>query len=160
MSGMPGSSPPAGVDGGLFIGLMSGTSVDGIDAALVRFSPALQLLHARTYPLPDALASRVLQVSQASAQLSLDDIGDLDTRLGMALADAAQAVLEESRTGPDEVRAIGSHGQTLRHHPGGEAPFTLQAGDANVIAERTGITTVADFRRRDVASLNRAPRMW
>jgi len=137
---------------GLFIGLMSGTSVDGIDAALVRFAPMPRLLHARTYPLPDALAAQVLRVSQAQAPVTLDAIGELDTRLGQALAQAANRLLEDSGTAPQAIRAIGSHGQTLRHRPVGEAPFTMQLGDGNLIAELTGITTVADFRRRDVAA--------
>ena len=152
MPGRNGEHEPAGLAGGLFIGLMSGTSVDGIDAALVRFSPQPTLLHARTYPLPEAVAARILAVSQSDGRLALDELGELDTRLGMALAEAANALLRESGNDAAEIVAIGSHGQTLRHRPSGEAPFTLQAGDANVIAERTGITTVADFRRRDVAA--------
>ena len=153
MPRLPASPEPADSnDGGLFIGLMSGTSVDGIDAALVRFAPQLQLMFARTYPLPEALAAQVLEISQARVAISLDNIGELDTRLGQALAGAANALLTDSQTERATVRAIGSHGQTLRHQPSGTAPFTLQAGDGNVIAEATGITTVADFRRRDVAA--------
>ena len=152
---------PAVDDGGLFVGLISGTSVDGIDAALVQFDPihgggahAPTLRFARTYPMPEALAHDVLALSQAAAEaaLPLDAVGELDTRLGQAFADAAQALLRDSGTDPASVRAIGSHGQTLRHRPSGVAPFTLQLGDASWIAERTGIDTVADFRRRDVAA--------
>ncbi|MEO7252266.1 MAG: anhydro-N-acetylmuramic acid kinase [Arenimonas sp.] len=153
MAELPASPQPADSDdGGLFIGLMSGTSVDGIDAALVRFAPTLQLLFARTYPLPEALATQVLEISQARVAISLDNIGELDTRLGQALANAANALLRDSDTDRTSVRAIGSHGQTLRHKPSGSTPFTLQSGDGNVIAEATGIATVADFRRRDVAA--------
>ena len=137
---------------GLFLGLMSGTSVDGIDAALVAFDPAPRLVFARTYPMPTDLADDVLRLSQAGALLSLDDVGALDTRLGQAFAHAASQLLEDSGVPRSQVRAIGSHGQTLRHRPSGDAPFTLQLGDANVIAERTGLLTVADFRRRDVAA--------
>jgi len=144
--------PEKPADGGLFIGLMSGTSVDGIDAALVSFDPSPRLVAARTYPWPEALAAEILRLSQAHGAALLDEIGALDARLGDAFARAANALLEESGTDPDAVVAIGSHGQTLRHHPHGDAPFTLQLGDAHVIAERTGIATVADFRRRDVAA--------
>ena len=152
-SAAPGrNNEPAVVDGGFFIGLMSGTSVDGIDAALVEFSPAPRLLFARTLALPESVRTQVLRVSQADALISLDDLGELDTALGRALAEAAIAVLQASGRRPEEVLAIGSHGQTLRHRPFGNAPFTMQVGDANVIAEKTGITTVADFRRRDVAA--------
>ena len=152
MAASRGTPGPAVHDGGLFIGLMSGTSVDGIDAALLRFAPRLELLHARTYPLDPALAAEVLRLSQARAEVHLDDLGRLDTRLGEALAQAATTLLAEAGVPAEAVAAIGSHGQTLRHGPGGAHPFTLQLGDGNRIAERTGITTVADFRRRDVAA--------
>ncbi len=145
------SSKPAG-DSGLFVGLMSGTSVDGIDAALVRFEPQPRLLLARTYPLPAQLAEQVLRCSQRDALVSLDTLGMLDTLMGRALAEAVNALLLEAGTQPAQIRAVGSHGQTLRHRPTGDAPFTLQVGDPNTIAELTGITTVADFRRRDVAA--------
>jgi anhydro-N-acetylmuramic acid kinase len=131
---------------------MSGTSVDGIDAALVAFEPMPRLLRGRTFPMSDALSAEVLRVSQSAAAMSLDALGALDTRLGQAFADAANALLKESGVDAAAVRAIGSHGQTLRHRPSGDAPFTMQLGDAHVIAERTGIVTVADFRRRDVAA--------
>ena len=149
------SSPdpgPAVDDGGLFVGLISGTSVDGIDAALVRFGARPELVFARTYPMPEALAQQVLHLSQSQATLSLDDVGELDTRLGQAFADAALSLLRDAGVAAAALRAIGSHGQTLRHRPSGPAPFTLQLGDANWIAERTGVDTVADFRRRDVAA--------
>ena len=137
---------------GLFIGLISGTSVDGIDAALVEFGTAPILHFARTYPMPDALAQDVLTLSQSHGNASLDSIGQLDTRLGEVFADTALRLLADSGTDASAVRALGSHGQTLRHRPSGDAPFTMQLGDANIIAERTGIATVADFRRRDVAA--------
>ena len=143
---------PAGADGGLFIGLMSGTSVDGIDAALVRLSPLPCLLLARTFPMPALLAAQVLELSQSKTPVALDAIGELDTRLGTAMAGAVNALLEAGEFSPSAITAIGSHGQTLRHRPFGDAPFTMQLGDGNVIAELTGITTVADFRRRDVAA--------
>ncbi|CAN5325712.1 anhydro-N-acetylmuramic acid kinase [soil metagenome] len=143
---------PAVADGGLFVGLISGTSADGIDAAVVRFGAHPELLFARTYPMPHALVAQVLHLSQAQATLSMDAVGELDTRLGQAFADTASALLRDGGIDAGAVRAIGSHGQTLRHRPVGDAPFTLQLGDANWIAERTGIDTVADFRRRDVAA--------
>jgi anhydro-N-acetylmuramic acid kinase len=142
---------PAGT-GGLFLGLISGTSVDGIDAALVAFDPAPRMVFGRTYPLPADLAAEVLRLSQAAAQLSLDEVGRLDTRLGQAFATAARQALHDAGVAATAVTAIGSHGQTLRHDPRGPAPFTQQLGDANVIAEATGLLTVADFRRRDVAA--------
>jgi len=93
-----------------------------------------------------------LQMSQSNAAISLEQVGHLDTALGQAFADAVSAFLAKNGINPSHVRAIGSHGQTVRHNPHGDQPFTLQLGDANIIAERSGITTVADFRRRDVAA--------
>lgn len=148
----PRANAPAVTDGGLFLGLISGTSADGIDAALVRFQPTVQVLFGRTYPLPEALRAQVLALSQAEARISLDDVGRLDTRLGQAFAAVALQALADAGVAAADVAAIGSHGQTLRHDPNGDAPFSQQFGDASVIAERTGITTVADFRRRDVAA--------
>ena len=148
----PDDTPPAGTPGGLFLGLISGTSVDGIDAALVAFEPAPRIVFARTYPYPDDLRVDVLRWSQAQAQVALDDIGRLDTRLGRMFAGVARQALADAGVCAQDVRAIGSHGQTLRHDPRGAAPFSQQLGDASVIAEATGITTVADFRRRDVAA--------
>jgi anhydro-N-acetylmuramic acid kinase len=152
MSDAPATTRPAGTDGGLFLGLMSGTSVDGIDAALVRFTPGPQLLFARTYPLAEALAAEILAISQAQRPTSLDAVGELDVRLGQALAAAVKQLLGDAGVPAASITAVGSHRQTVRHRPAGAAPFTMQLGDGNVIAEHTGITTVADFRRRDVAA--------
>lgn len=142
-----------GGDEGLFLGLISGTSADGIDAALVRFEAGGPVLVAgRIFAYDAALRSELLALSQAAGEVSLDAFGRLDSRVGAAFADAAATLIEDSGADRDSIRAIGSHGQTLRHDPTGAWPFSLQIGDANVIAERTGITTVADFRRRDVAA--------
>lgn len=141
----------------LFLGLMSGTSADGIDAALVRFEGSgtalrCELVHARTLPWDAALRSALIALGQGADSVSLDELGALDSRAAMAFADAALTVLEEAGIPRGRVRAIGSHGQTIRHRPHAEPPFTWQLGDGNVVAERSGITTVADFRRRDVAA--------
>lgn len=149
---LPSNPQPAGDAGGLFLGLISGTSADGIDAALVAFDPAPRLLFGRTYPYAPDLAADVLRLSQAEARISLDEAGRLDTRLGQAFARVALAALADSGIAAARVTAIGSHGQTLRHDPRGATPFTQQFGDASLIAEATGLTTVADFRRRDVAA--------
>ncbi len=140
------------MDPGLFVGLISGTSADGIDAALVRFTPAPELLLGRTYSYPDVLRADLLAHSQQQEPLDLDAVGALDHRIGAAFAAAASALLGEARMAADAVTAIGSHGQTLRHRPFGPTPFTLQLGDPTLLAERLGITVVADFRRRDVAA--------
>ena len=137
----------------LYLGLISGTSADGIDAALVSFDQGLPQLRASlTYPSPDALRQRVLSVAQDLAPFDLDAFGRLDVAVGRHFAQAASALLQTSGTTPSQVRAIGSHGQTVRHRPGGDEPFTLQLGDPTVIAEHCGIDVVADFRRADVAA--------
>jgi len=137
----------------LYLGLISGTSADGIDAALVRFvDHRPQLVAARMHPWPEDLRASILAVAQDEARLDLDAYGRLDVAIGQCFADAAQTLLRESGIGRAQVRAIGSHGQTLRHRPTGPYPFTLQVGDPAVIAERCGIDVVADFRRADVAA--------
>lgn len=136
----------------LFIGLISGTSADGIDAALVRFAPELEVVATRTSPYPGGLRERVLALASSDARIALDDYGRLDVEIGHAFAQATLSLLDETGIDAQAIAAIGSHGQTVRHRPDGAHPFSLQIGDACVIAERTGITTVADFRRADVAA--------
>ncbi|MDO5506606.1 MAG: anhydro-N-acetylmuramic acid kinase [Pseudoxanthomonas suwonensis] len=139
------------------IGLMSGTSADGIDAALVRFRDEdgrlqAELLGTHTEPWDEALRTRLIALGQGGALESLDELGLLDARVGEAFAAAANALLHQAGVAADAVAVIGSHGQTIRHRPAAEHPFSMQIGDAARIAERTGITTVADFRRRDIAA--------
>ena len=141
----------------VFIGLISGTSADGIDAVAARFSDSpdglgVETLGACIVPYEASLRAEVLRLSQQAEAVSIDALARLDHRLGLAFANAARTVMKEAGLSPGKVAAIGSHGQTLRHDPNGEYPFTWQIGDPNLIAERTGIATVADFRRRDVAA--------
>ncbi|HEV7123288.1 MAG TPA: anhydro-N-acetylmuramic acid kinase [Rhodanobacter sp.] len=137
----------------LYVGLISGTSADSIDAVLVRFDGDLpQTLAHHAHPWPPQLRERLLAVAQDEAELDLDAWGRLDVEIGYHFADAARGLLAQSGTAATAVRAIGSHGQTLRHRPAGDYPFTLQLGDPSVIAERCRIDVVADFRRADVAA--------
>ncbi|HEY8682814.1 MAG TPA: anhydro-N-acetylmuramic acid kinase [Rhodanobacter sp.] len=137
----------------LYLGLISGTSADSIDVALVDFAggmPRVQATHA--HPWPTALRERMLVLAQGEAALDLDAFGRLDVEIGHCFADAALQLFAQCGIPAQTVRAIGSHGQTLRHRPTGEYPFTLQLGDPCVIAERCGIDVVADFRRADIAA--------
>ena len=141
----------------LYLGLMSGTSADGIDAALVRFEGEgralrCQLVHGRTFAWDEATRIRLVALGQGADTVSLDALGALDATVALAFADAALALLQDAGVPRGRVRAIGSHGQTIRHRPRADPPFTWQLGDGHVIAERSGIDTVADFRRRDVAA--------
>lgn len=135
----------------MYLGLISGTSADGIDAALLRFEPHPQLIAARTWAYPADLRARLLALMH-SQTLSVDEFGALDAEVGEAFAAAATRLIEAAGIERSGVRVIGSHGQTVRHRPGLAHPFSLQIGDPNRIAERSGICTVADFRRRDIAA--------
>lgn len=141
----------------LYIGLMSGTSVDAIDSALVSCrGDDVRLLGTHQHDLPPSLRERIAAISH-SGENEIERMGPLDRELGQLFAEAALELAEKSGKRPGQIRAIGSHGQTIRHRPpsgggAGAVSFTLQLGDPNTIAEETGITTVADFRRRDIAA--------
>lgn len=138
----------------LFIGLMSGTSLDGIDAVLADFgAPHPLIIACHTTPFPRQVETDIRDLCLPGDD-HLDKLGATDQRLGELFAAAALNLLAQTNLNPDDVAAIGCHGQTVRHRPTAAiagAPFTLQIGDPNLVAARTGITTVADFRRRDMA---------
>lgn len=137
----------------LFAGLISGTSMDGVEAVLLDVGPqSLAVRGAIHHDYPAALTARLKAIVAAPAACGLDELGAVDAEVGEVFAAAALALLHATGTAPEAVRAIGSHGQTLLHRPRATLPFTLQVGDANRIAERTGIDVVADFRRRDLAA--------
>jgi len=136
----------------LYLGLISGTSADGIDAALVDISARghSRLIATLARPYPAQLRRSILALYHDGPR-EIERLGRLDFQLGESFAATALDLLRHARIAPRRVRAIGSHGQTVRHVPGGGAPYTLQIGNPSVIAARTGITTVADFRARDLA---------
>ncbi len=137
----------------LYIGLMSGTSLDGIDAALVEFkNNQVQLVAFEYQPFPDAIKNQLEQISDANAMVFLQDYGAMDTRMGLLFAQIIETLLAKASIPSAAIRAVGSHGQTIYHEPNTDLPFSLQIGDPNIIAEKTGITTIADFRRRDIAA--------
>jgi anhydro-N-acetylmuramic acid kinase len=143
-------------DDALYLGMISGTSADGIDVALARFhdapAPKAELVFGRTCPWDPALRAQLVTLGQRAQAMTLDEIGELDARIGIAFATAAETAIRDSGVDRATIAAIGSHGQTLRHRPHGPYPFTLQLGDPSRIAETTGVRTVADFRRRDLAA--------
>ncbi len=139
------------------VGLMSGTSADGVDAALVEVAGAgeqtrVRLLAFLTQPYEPAFRARLLALGEATAA----ELLRVHVELGEALARAALAVIEAAGPSGRPAHLVGSHGQTARHHPRGSSPdgrgATLQLGEPAVIAERTGLPVVADFRPRDVAA--------
>ena len=144
------------------IGLMSGTSADGIDAALAEISPGrplpkLRLLGFRVFPFPDGLRQRILGAAD-DCQGGASELCHLSAYLGELFAAAARAVARLAGVPMRNVALIGSHGQTIVHLPDPKVEdripvrSTMQIGEPSVIAERTGITTVADFRPRDLAA--------
>ena len=127
--------------------------MDAIDAALVDFDvKPLRVVAASATAFEPALKARVAALIDRAESVALDEVGQIDVEVGRAFAHAALQLLQSSGVEPRQVAAIGSHGQTLRHRPDLAAPFTWQIGDPNVLAEMTGISVVADFRRRDVAA--------
>ncbi|KOR40603.1 anhydro-N-acetylmuramic acid kinase [Xanthomonas oryzae] len=144
------------VDSLLYLGLMSGTSADGIDAALVRFAEdthrRCELVAGTTVAWEPQLRETLVALGQGAETVAIDALGQLDAQVGLAFAAAANQLIRDSGVERRRIRAIGSHGQTIRHRPEADPAFTWQIGDASRIAEHTGITTVADFRRRDVAA--------
>lgn len=140
------------MSGELFIGLMSGTSADGVDAVLVQSDDTgSRLLATHHRALPKHLRADILAFRQ-SGDDELHRLATLDARLADEYAASTSALLTDAGVSAEAVTAIGQHGQTLRHHPSGDVPYTVQIGDPNRLAERTGITVVADFRRRDMAA--------
>jgi len=136
-----------------YIGLMSGTSLDGIDAGLYDFSAKKpKVIHFYYQPYPPALKKQIQAISQEGAQISLLEYGQLDTYLGELYAEACLELLAQANIDAKDIKAIGSHGQTLYHAPNVSYPFSLQIGNPNSISQKTGITTVADFRRQDIAA--------
>ncbi|ALG68978.1 anhydro-N-acetylmuramic acid kinase [Beggiatoa leptomitoformis] len=138
----------------LFIGIISGTSADAIDVALVDFStPFPRLCAVHSHPWETGLRQHILQVSQESReQTSLAEIIQLDVTIAHTFADAILTLLTNNSVNTTDIIAIGSHGQTIYHQLQTNPPYTCQLGDPNIIAEKTKIPVVADFRRRDVAA--------
>jgi len=133
----------------LYIGLMSGTSLDGLDIALIEQEQKTQLLASHYLPMPDALRKELLFLCAAGDnELARAALAEQQwTRLA---AQGVAELLSKQGLSPQDIRAIGSHGQTVRHEPA--QGFTIQIGNCALLAELTGITVVCDFRRRDVAA--------
>jgi anhydro-N-acetylmuramic acid kinase len=137
---------------GFYVGAISGTSVDGLDLALLAIDDRrIEYRVGRTVPFASALTQAIHDLAVGRGD-DLDALGAADHLLGEFIAESVLDFLARVDVGPAQVRAIGSHGQTVRHRPDGRTPFTMQIGDPNRIAERTGIDCVADFRRRDMAA--------
>ena len=149
-------------DRDIYLGLMSGTSVDAIDAVAINFSATSmpheqRVIGHQVLSIPERIKSRVIALS-SMAEDSLSENLELDYILGHLFADCAEKLIEQANLKRSDIIAIGSHGQTIRHKPpisNSEQPnlsYSQQIADPNILAERTGVKVVADFRRRDIAA--------
>jgi len=130
---------------------MSGTSVDGTDAVLVKGDAyGSEVVEHIFQNFPESLDQELLNLQQ-HPYCALKTLGQLDHRLGESYAQVVQALLDKAGVQASQIKAIGSHGQTIYHSPQDKYPFSIQIGDPNIIAARTGIPVVADFRRMDIA---------
>lgn len=136
-----------------FIGVLSGTSLDAVDAAICEFGPnnRIQLIACHALDIPKPFRERCLAIMQ-DGHCALDELGMLDVTAAELFAQAIETLLEKTQIPAQAITAIGSHGQTLWHNPTSKTPFTLQIGDPNILFERTQIPVVSDFRRRDMAA--------
>ena len=133
-----------------YVGIMSGTSLDGVDTVLIDLgTPQPQLLAKHYLPFDDALKNSLLVLHQPSHN-ELHQVQLTGNELARLYAAATAAVLQTANITHDQVRAIGCHGQTIRHCP--DQGYTLQLGNAALLTELTGITVVSDFRSRDIAA--------
>ena len=138
--------------GDCYVGLISGTSIDALDAAVVEFpASGPRLLASHREPLPDSLRDQLRQLAHAE-QVAVATLGECSCRFASTAAIAALEAIQHAGLEPNQVQAVGSHGQTVRHCPDAEQPFSLQIGDPATLAFVTGLVTVADFRTMDVAA--------
>lgn len=133
-----------------YIGMMSGTSLDGVDLALVDFSSSPRIVNTHFVPMPVSLKAQLSEIVK-KGQVSLQLLGEIDHRLALLYAESVNELLAQNALSPSHILAIGCHGQTIWHSPQGEFPFTTQIGDMSLLAVKTGIPVVGDFRRKDIA---------
>ncbi|MDD9805541.1 MAG: anhydro-N-acetylmuramic acid kinase [Gammaproteobacteria bacterium] len=133
----------------IYLGALSGTSLDSVDVAAVDFDGGATLIAFASRPIDRAVAQRITNLQSGHAPLS--ELARLDCELGHLFADAVLGLIEDQSLAAGAIEAVGLHGQTLLHRPDDDCPYSVQIGDPNIVAARTGLTTVADFRRADIA---------
>ena len=137
----------------IYIGLMSGTSIDAVDAVAVKFAGGdIELIDSHSEAIPQKLKQQILDLCQPPND-SVQLLGETDHRLGKLYAETTLSLIAKAQLKTSHISAIGCHGQTIRHSTPSEGniPFSLQIGDANILAAKTGVPVVADFRRKDMA---------
>lgn len=137
----------------LYLGVLSGTSMDAIDIALVNFSnnKKPKLMQANSFPLPKEY-TKLCKLFAIEEKCSLQEFGELDKQAGILFADAINQFLTKHNINYKTISAIGSHGQTIKHYPSAKFPFSMQIGDPNTIAFKTKIPVITDFRRKDISA--------
>ncbi|SNY53386.1 anhydro-N-acetylmuramic acid kinase [Arsukibacterium tuosuense] len=133
-----------------YIGIMSGTSLDGIDLVLVSFTPQPKLISSLLHPFPTELKQQLQQLSQPGNN-EIELLGPTEQQLAQCYAAGVAALLARANFTASSVAAIGCHGQTIRHRPDGPYPFSMQIGDMHKLAMLCQIPVIADFRRKDIA---------
>jgi len=135
----------------LYIGVMSGTSLDGVDVALCEITAnSIKLLASYEHPFPKELKEEILELIKKPA--TLKQIGEMDVKLAELFSSTINLFLENNSISRNDITAIGLHGQTLWHEPNSVYPFSMQLGSGSVVAARCGIDTVTDFRNGDIAN--------
>ncbi|WP_415396906.1 anhydro-N-acetylmuramic acid kinase [Sulfurimonas sp. CS5] len=135
----------------LYIGVMSGTSMDGVDIALCEIDAShCSLIASAEFKFDSEVKAEILEMINGST--TLKQVGTIDNKLGNIFADAINAFIKKESIDAKSITAIGLHGQTLWHAPDAEFGFSMQLGDANVVSAKTEIQVVADFRRMDIAN--------
>jgi anhydro-N-acetylmuramic acid kinase len=137
----------------MIIGTMCGTSMNSFDIVTVEFKDNVPIIHSTgVYKLPDDYKNKYLKIINVKGHSTLQELGELNTWTGIVFAEAINKFIIENNLNKKNIAAIANHGQTIWHSPNTKWPFTLQLGDSNVIAEKTGIITVGDFRNADIAA--------
>ena len=134
----------------IYVGLMSGTSADSIDCATLDLSSEeIKVINCKNFEIPMDLKKDIIQSSQ-SEKIEQELIDDLDFRMAEVLADSVKKIISGSDIEAKDIKAIGSHGQTIKHEPKSETPYTLQIGDPQKISNDLDITTVGNYRHDDI----------
>ena len=140
----------------LYIGVLSGTCADSVDAAAFSFADGCRLVAKLKSPLPAYFPGQIARIQ--SEKIDIAEYAELGVQIGRWFADSVNALIESQGLRHQDIMVVGMHGQTVMHRPFGECPFSLQLGDPSVVAVQTGLTVVADFRGVDVALGGRVPR--
>ncbi len=134
----------------IYIGLMSGTSADSVDCAVLDLSSEeIKVLSCKNFEIPKGLKADIIQASQ-SERIEQELVNSLNFRMAEVLVDSVKKIITDSNIGVEDIKAIGSHGQTIKHEPRSETPYTLQIGDPQKISDDLNITTVGNFRSDDI----------